>query len=81
MRFNRQYLADPTLQQLAKMVRTGNWEDRTNSEADKAELQLFRKIKGDLIVNSDKTIVLHRNEIVILTTLPKGAVLSAHEGH
>ena len=43
-------LADPTLQQLAKMVCTGNWEDQTNSVADKAELQLFSKIKGDITV-------------------------------
>ena len=54
-------LADPTLQQFTKMVCTVNWDDQTNSEADKAELQLFSKINGDLTVNSDKTVILSEN--------------------
>ena len=41
------------------MLCAGNWEIQTNSEADKAEHHLFSKIKGNLTVNSDKSVFLH----------------------
>ena len=63
------------------MVSIVNWEDQTNHKADEAEVQLFSKIKGDLTVNSDKTVILFGNEIVILITLQKRTMMLAHEGH
>ena len=73
-------LADPKLQQLAKMVNTGNWENHTNREEDKAEFKSFSKIKGDFTVNSDKTLFPWNSNCDIDYTSKKSNDV-AHEGH
>ena len=50
--------ADQTLQQLAKMICTNQWDEQDIPGADLADLKLFRKVKDDLTVNHDNSVIL-----------------------
>ena len=73
--------ADQTLQQLAKMICTNQWDEQDISGADLADLKLFRKVKDDLTVNHDNSVILRGNRVVIPTSLQNRAMVLAHEGH
>ncbi len=73
---------DDTLQKLAELVRTGNWNSLTDSEnVDIAELKMFSKIREELTVNTDSSIILRGTRIVLPLSLRKQAMEIAHEGH
>ena len=73
--------ADQTLQQLAKMICTNQWNEQDIPGADLADLKLFRKVKDDLTVNHDNSVILRGNRIVIPSSLQSRAMVLAHEGH
>ena len=75
--------ADNTLQSLTEMISTNQWEAKEAilEGADQAELQLFRKVRGELAVSEDTDIILRRNRIVLPTLLRQRAISIAHEGH
>ena len=73
--------AEQTLQQLAKMICTNQWNEQDIPGADLADLKLFRKVKGDLTVSHDNSVILRGNSIVIPTSLQNRAMVLAHEGH
>ena len=60
--------ADQTLQQLAKMICTNQWDQQDIPGADLADLKLFRKIKDDLTVNQYNNVTLRGNCIVLPTS-------------
>ena len=49
--------ADQTLQQLAKMICTNQWDEQDITGADLADL-LFRKVKDNLTVNHENSVIL-----------------------
>ncbi len=73
--------ADQILQQLAKIICTNQWDEQDIPGADLADLKLFRKVKDDLTVNHDNSVILHGNHIVIPTSQQNRAMVLAHEGH
>ena len=73
--------ADQTLQQLAKMICTNQRDELDIPGADLAYLKLFRKVKDDLTVNHDNSVILRGNHILIPTSLQNRAMVLAHEGH
>ena len=73
--------ADQTLQQLAKMICTNQWDEQDIPGADLADLKLLRKVKDDFTVNHDNSVILRGNHIVIPTSLQNRAMVLAHEGH
>ena len=77
---------DATLQCLADLIRTRKWSQLDNPEsqykdANRMELNLFKKVHDELTVSSDSKIVLRGSRIVIPTTLRERAIDIAHEGH
>ena len=65
--------SDPTLQQLAKMIRSEQWNEKAASQqddgVDQVQLKSFSQIKDELTVNSDTNVILRGNRIVIPTSL------------
>ena len=49
--------ADQTLQQLANIISTNQWDEQDIPGADLANLKLFRKVKDDLTVNHDNSVI------------------------
>ena len=77
---------DATLQCLADLIRTRKWSQLDNPEsqykdANRTELNLFKKVHDQLTVSSDSKIVLRGSRIVIPTTLRERAIDIAQEGH
>ena len=63
------------------MICTNQWDEQDITGADLADLKLFRKVKDDLTVNHDNSVILRGNCIVIPTSLQNRAMVLAHEGH
>ena len=78
--FQKATRADQTLQQLAKMICTNKWDEQNITGPDLADLKLFRKVKDDLTVNHDNSVILRGNRIVIPTSIQNRAMILAHEG-
>ena len=57
------------------------WDKQDITGAGLADLKLFRKVKDDLIVNHDNSVILRGNCIVIPTSLQTRAMVLAHKGH
>jgi transposase InsO family protein len=77
---------DITLQCVAYLTRDSNWNQIHRlppeyKKADKTELHLFKRIKSELTVNDQATIVLKGSRIVLPEKLREKAVSIAHEGH
>ena len=72
--------ANQTLQQLAKMICTNQWDEQDITGADLADRKLFRKFTDDLTVNHDNSVILRGNRIVIPSSLQNRAMVLAHEG-
>ena len=73
---------DATLQCLADMIRTQNWDlDNLSQEVNRAALTSYRRVKEELTVNDRSNVVLHDSRIVITTVLQERAISLAHEGH
>ena len=49
--------ADQTLQQLAKIICTNQWDEQDIPGADLVDLKLFRRVKDDLTVNHDNSVI------------------------
>ena len=73
--------ADQTLQQLAKMICTNQWDEQDITGANLSDLKLFKKVKDDLTVDHDNNVILRGNRIVIPSSLQNRAMVLAHEGH
>ena len=67
---------DKTLQCVAYLIRNSSW----NKLYD-LELNLFKRVKDEVTVNDELTIVLKGSRIVIPEQLREKAVSLAHEGH
>ena len=65
--------ADEILQQVMKSLQTGVW--------DKKKIPTYFKVKEQLAINSDHTILLFGNRICIPAKLQSQAVKLAHESH
>ena len=77
---------DKTLQCVAYLIRNSSWNKlydlpREYKEANQSELNLFKRVKDELTVNDELTIVLKGSRIVIPEQLCEKAVSLAHEGH
>ena len=77
---------DKTLQCVAYLIRNSSWNKlydlpREYKEANQSELNLFKRVKDELTVNDELTIVLKGSRIVIPEQLHEKAVSIAHKGH
>ena len=74
---------DNTLQYLAEVIRGDIWDEIPShlEGVDLDELKLFSRIKDELTVNSETTVILRDSRIVIPTALRQRALALAHEGH
>ena len=76
---------DVTLQKVADLVHTNNWEllngQNIPPQANMAELKRFAKVRDELTVNADASMVLRGSRIVIPAKLRTRAINIAHEGH
>ena len=77
---------DKTPQCVAYLIRNSSWNKlydlpQEYKEANQTELNLFKRVKDELTVNDELTIVLKGSRIVIPEQLREKAVSIAHEGH
>ena len=75
---------DPTLQRLADIIRTNQWDSIskiTDVNIDLAELKLFSKLKHELTLNETSHVILRDTRLVMPSSLRQKAIGIAHEGH
>ena len=77
----RETAKDRILQRVITAINTSNWNHPGNDSTDKEVIQIFAKVRNELTVDPENTIVLKGNRIVIPTALQNQAIASAHEGH
>ena len=63
------------------MICTNQWDEQDIPGADLADLKLFRKVKDDLTINHDNSVILRGNRIVIPTSIKNRTMVLEHEGH
>lgn len=56
-------------------------ESAQSDDVDLAQLKLFNQFNDELTVNSDASVILRGNRIVVPASLQKKALALAHEGH
>ena len=76
----RETASDPTMQELAKLIRTQCWyllksssytEKLLQVNVDVNELTLFRNVSMELTVNNDDNVILRNTRLVIPQALRK----------
>ena len=86
----RETASDPTMQELAKLIRTQCWYLLKNSSytenlrqvnVDVNELTLFRNVSMELTVNNDDNVILRNTRLVIPQVLRKRVLALSHIGH
>ena len=82
--------SDPTMQELAKLIRTQCWYLLKNSSyteklrqvnVDVNELTLFRNVSMELTVNNDDNVILRNARLVIPQAWHKRVLALSHIGH
>eukprot|EP00795_Rhopilema_esculentum_P015552 gene15552-6817_t len=76
--------ADQTLQALIRLIHDNSWNNirsMQSPDVDKEELNLFAKIRSELTVNDDASLILRGSRIVLPKFLRHRAIAIAHEGH
>ena len=82
-------LGDPTLQQLAELIRSQQWHSVLNNDSssndaksiDLQDLKAFHKIRHELTVTTNNDTILRGSRIVMPASLRHRALQLAHEGH
>ena len=82
-------LGDPTLQQLAELIRSQQWHSAHNNDSssndaksiDLQDLKAFHKIRHELTVTTTNDAILRGSRIVMPASLRHRALQLAHEGH
>ena len=82
-------LGDPTLQQLAEVIRSQQWHSVLNNDSssndaksiDLQDLKAFHKIRHELTVTTNNDTILRGSRIVMPASLRHRALQLAHEGH
>ena len=82
-------LGDPTLQQLAELIRSQQWHSVLNNDSssndaksiDLQDLKAFHKIGHELTVTTNNGTILRGSRIVMPASLRHRALQLAHEGH
>ena len=86
----RETASDPTMQELAKLIRTQCWyllKNSSNTEklrqvnVDVNELTLFRNVSMELTVNNDDNVILRNTRLVIPQAFRKRVLALSHIGH
>ena len=77
---------DVTLQCLVHFIQKHAWNELDNlpqnfKDADRAELQLFKRVKDELTVNDQANVILRGSRMVVPKALRERAISIAHEGH
>ena len=76
---------DETMQKLVELITTNSWESfisrSDQTSVNMSEVKRFAKIRNELSVNNDASIVLRGTRIVLPAKLRQKAVNIAHEGH
>ena len=70
-------LNDKTLQAVAGFIGTGRWHD----VVDHTAVRSFAKVKDELTVSNDNSLILRDTRIVLPKALQRRALDIAHEGH
>eukprot|EP00795_Rhopilema_esculentum_P014355 gene14355-5400_t len=76
--------ADLTLQALIRLIHDNSWNNirsMQSPDVDKGELNLFAKIRSELTVNDDASLILRGSRIALPKSLRHRAIEIAHEGH
>ena len=77
-------LNDTTLQPVAGFIRTGRWHDVDNMndiDVDHTTVRSFAKVKDELTVSNDNSLILRDTRIVLPKALQRRTLDIAHEGH
>ena len=77
-------LNDKTLQAVAGFIRTGRWHDvdkMNDIDIDRTAVRSFAKVKDELTVSNDSSLILRDTRIVLPKALQRRALDIAHEGH
>ena len=86
----RQTASDPTMQELAKLIRTQCWYLLKNSSYTEKlrqvnvnvnKLTLFRNVSMELTVNNDDNVILRHTHLIITQVLRKRVLALSHIGH
>ena len=77
-------LNDKTLQAVAGFIHTGRWHDvdkMNDIDVDRTAVRSFGKVKDELKVSNDSSLILRDTRIVLPKALQRRALDIAHEGH
>ena len=80
----RETVYDPTLQQLTKAIRTGNWtvsRTQQNSGVNQQEMNVYFKLCHEITVSNENNVFLKGTRIILPASLRAHALSLAHEGH
>ena len=74
---------DVTFQRAIRAVRTGQWTSAIHqaTENERSTLEALKRIHTELTANSDETLLLRGNRIVITLSLQDHVIALAYEGH
>ena len=76
--------SDPTLQKVAELIQSDDWpqiSQITDEEINIDDLKLFSRIKDELTVSEDSSVILRGSRLIIPMALRQQALGVAHEGH
>ena len=76
--------SDPTLQKVAELIQSDDWpqiSQITDEEINIDDLKSFSRIKDELTVSEDSSVILRGSRLIIPMALRQQALGIAHEGH
>ena len=76
--------SDPTLQNVAELIQSDDWpqiSQITNKEINIDDLKSFSRIKDELTVSENSSVILRGSRLIIPMALRQQALGIAHEGH